>query len=127
MGSVARLAIGTLDLLAVDVVAPVGDLAHSVRYDLDHTDLEWPIDLLPSREALAFARHVVRQEVKLRIVCRIGRLLQLVLSQIADVAMLIPGERVVQQRLAEPIVIELRQVLSLGEEWIHEALHAQLE
>ena len=82
-GPHAGLAVGASQTIAVQVVAPIGQLAQGVRHYLHRPQLERPIDFLPRGQTFAFAGYVVRQEVELRQIGRIGRLRELVLPQIA--------------------------------------------
>ncbi len=98
----------------------MGVFAQGVGHHFDRAYLERPIDFVARRRAEAGGRNVVRQEVELIVIRGIGRLIELILPQIADVAVVVQRERVVQKRLAEPEEIQLRQVLRLHEERIYQ-------
>ena len=101
----------------------MGQFAQQVRVELHRAQGERHVDFLSRGEPLADSHAVGRrfpgQGTPMRRLRRVRRRLGAFESRVGHVRVLVPGQPVVQQRLAEPVVIEPRQPLGFGEEGIH--------
>ena len=118
-GADADLPVSPIDRRLRDVLAPVCQFAEGIGNDLHHARLEGQVDLLPRRQPLA--NHVVfvgERRPDARPLPRRGRLRQ-VLPHVRHARVLIPRQRVLRERLPQPVVVEPRPPLALGEERVH--------
>ena len=134
-GPHADLAVGAAEIVIVQRLSPVRELAQHVRNHFHAADRERQVEFLPGDFAIALragTRHgrcqmwFPGQVAELGQVGRIGRGLLDQVLRVANVAMLVPGHAVAQDRLAKPVVIEPRQPVRLGVEVVepHLAIHA---
>ena len=100
----------------------MGQFAQGVGHDFDRADLERPIDFLPRGKPLAVSHRGIGRSVGFprqileRLILRIARHIGRLEPGESRRAVFVPGERIVQQRLAQPKMIAARQPLGLGEE-----------
>ena len=111
-----HLAVGAIEGRLRQILPPVSELADGVGNNLHHSRLERQIELLPGGEPLA-------DDVVLVGECRPvlqplagGRRLGDVLPRVGQSTVLVPGDRIAQQRLPHRVMIEPRPPLRLGEE-----------
>ena len=111
-----HLAVGAIEGRLRQILPPVSELADGVGNNLHHPRLERQIELLPGGEPLA-------DDVVLVGECRPvlqplagGRRLGDVLPRVGQSTVLVPGDRIAQQRLPHRVMIEPRPPLRLGEE-----------
>ncbi len=104
----------------LEIFIPVRDFGQHIRHDLHRASLNRQIELLPARFArtLQFAGHFPRQQRPLARVGRVGWHRGRALLGVAEAGVLVPGERVVNQRLAVPEVIEPREPGGFREEFV---------
>ena len=105
-----------MQVLAVDVFAPMGQLPEGVGHRLDRAELQRPVDLLRRHQALALGGDFPGQQVEDVLLGRVLGLAGRAVSGVGGAGVFVPGERVAQQRLAEPEMVQPRIPLGLGEE-----------
>ena len=122
-GADAGLVIGPRQRLAVDVFAPVAQLAQQVGHDLHRPEFDGQVDFVagnesPAGEILRFPGQMAHRLVARRGAGQRGHLE----LGIAQARVLEPGQLVVHQRLAQQVMIEARQPLRIGDEVVQPRL-----